>query len=439
MGIIKPIKHYAIPPKCQNDNTGCPFTNVVGGAMPKSWETRYDELELAEGHLLKEEQTGGYTQQGGTTDGTYIYRALVEHDDQPTKLQKLDMTGMLVLEKVNTSYGHANDMTYCEKDGLLYIAHSSSTSIVYKVDPETLELVDTINIGPAIWGIAYNPVDELFVLGLVGSAFLSVYNYNFEFMYRIKMDNAFSGMVRQGLACTENYIFVSLDNAYGTILDNDKGSRIMVYTWNAMFIKSYHLAMNEIEFTAVNGSELIIGTYEGRDETGTIKTCRLYKLPFDLYPEQTIITGRPTDVSGGLNNLQRLPEGTMVRLFNGTAKTGTIKLNVPARLHVDEDGPFRYLKIRFKGANQRVVDYFLLNAGTLCLSETDITAAVEDTTIRIREARLTFNVTTQSFTFEDNFIEEVKYDKSEDKIIVTKTKEEGANAFIEIGDIWGVV
>ena len=56
MGIIKPIKHYAIPPKCENDNTGCPLTGVVGDYIPKSWETRYDELKLEEGYLLKEEQ-----------------------------------------------------------------------------------------------------------------------------------------------------------------------------------------------------------------------------------------------------------------------------------------------------------------------------------------------------------------------------------------------
>ena len=436
--LIKPLKHYAIPPKCQNDTSGCPFSDIPDDYVPRSWETRYDELKLDAGYLMKEEKTGAYTQQGGCTDGTYIYRAFVEHDDQPTKLQKLDMFGNLVLEKVNTSYGHANDMTYCDKDGLLYIAHSSSTSVVYKVDPATLELVDTINVGPALWGIDYNPVDDLFVLGPVGSAFLSVYNYDFEFMYRIKMDNAFSGMVRQGITCNDNYIFVNLDNAYGTVLENTKGSRIMVYTWNAMFIKSYHLDMPEIEFAALNGNELIIGTYEGRD-TENIKSSKLYKVPFDLYPEQTVITGRPTDVSGGLNNLQRLPEGTMVRLFNGSAKTGTVKLKKPARLVVDEDGPFRYLKIRFKGANQRVVDYFLLNTGTLCLSETDITDAVEDSTFRVREARLTFDKSAQAFNFVDNFIEEIKYDKSEDKIIVTKTEVEGSISFIEIGDIWGVV
>lgn len=434
--MIKAIEHYSIPPKCQNDNSGCPFIGT--SYIPKSWEHRYGELRMDAAAKIREDITGEYTPQGGCTDGTYIYRALVKNDDEATKLQKLSLTGEILLEKTTTSYGHANDMTYCSKDGLLYIAHSSSTNIIYKVDPSTLELVDTINIGTSIWGIDYNATDDVFVLGLVGSAFLSVYTYEFKFIYRIKMQNAFTGMVRQGLSCTDNYIFVNLDNAYGTTTGNDYGSRIMVYTWNGMWIKSYHLAIKEIEFMAILGSKMIIGTYEGRDSEN-IKSGDLYIIDFDLYPNQTVITGRPTDVSGGLNNLQRLPEGTMVRIFDGAAKTGTIKLTVPEAIHVDEDGPFRYLKIRFKGANQRVVDYFLLNNGTLCLSETDITDAVEDTTVRFREARLTFDVNAQTFTFVDNFIEEIKHDKSEGTTTFTKIETEGPLSFIEINDIWGVV
>lgn len=435
--MIKALKHYAIPPKCQNDNSGCPFNPDL--YIPKAWEPRYDELILSEGELLRSEETGDFTPQGGATDGTYIYRALVSHDDQPTKLQKLDLTGQLLLERVVDVLGHANDMTYCSKDKMLYVAHSSSTSIVYKVDPETLELVDTIDVGPAIWGIAYNPVDDVFVLGNVGSAYLSVYTYDFKFMYRIKMSNPYSGLVRQGLECTGNYIFVNLDNAYGTVLDNEKGSRIMVYTWNGMFIKSYHLAIKEIEFAALVGNQLVIGTYEGRDSEN-VKSGEIYKVAFDLYPGQTVITGRPTDVSGGLDNLQRLPEGTPVRLWQGSATTGTITLDsVNTRLRVSEDTPFRYLRFRFKGANQQVFDWYPSNNGVVALREIDITEAVEDTTIRIRESRLTFDVTNQTFTIVTNQIQQIYNDTSEGSTTFTKDSTGTLADLIEITQIWGIV
>lgn len=434
--MIKPLKHYAIPPKCQNDNSGCPFN--ADSYMPKAWEPRYDELVLDDSNMLRNDVTGAYTPQGGCTDGTYIYRALVSSDEQPTKLQKLDMLGNVVLEVTNTAYGHANDMTYCSKDGLLYIAHSSSTSIVYKVNPSTLELVDTINIGKTIWGLDYNATYDLFVLGGVGDAYFSVYTYDFKFMYRIKPDSTFTGSVRQGLTCTDNYIFVALDNAYGTVIGNETGSRILVYTWNAMYIKSLHLNIKEIEFAALHNNELIIGTYEGRDEDD-VKSGKLYKVKYDLYPGQTVQTGRPTDVSGGMNNLHRLPEGTPIRIWNGSANSGSITLQVPAVMEVHEDKPFRTLKFYFKGANQQIFEYKPSDAGTVCLREVDITEAVEDTTIRIREARLTYNRSTKTYTFGSNQIQEIKHDFSEDKITFTKDKDGTLASLIELTEIWGVI
>lgn len=428
--MINEIKHYAIPCGCKQKE------QPVIEQPTRYLDSRYTELKLDASMLLRDELTGAYTCQGGTTDGNFIYRALVKEDNEPTKLQKLTLTGEVVLERTVDVLGHANDMTYCSKDGLLYIAHSSSTSIVYKVNPTNLTLVDTINVGPAIWGISYNETDDLFILGNVGASYLSVYSYDFNFMYRIKPGNAFSGMVRQGIACTENYIYVALDNAYGTILENEKGSTILVYTWNGMFIKSIFIDIKEIEFLALDGSNFIIGTYEGRN-LEDVKTCRLYKAPFDLYPGQTVQTGRPTDVSGGLNNLQRLPEGTPVRLWEGSVTSGSFTLKVPGRLAVNEDGPFRYLRFRFKGANQQVFDWYPLNTGTVALREVDITDAVEDTTFRVREMRLVYNHSSKTFTIQTNLVEEIKQDVSEKTITITKNPS-GIDG-IELTQVWGVV
>lgn len=434
---IKAIKHYAIPEKCKHLNT-CPFESEMGTSIPKTWEPKYTELILEDSHLLRNEQTGAYTPQGGCTDGAYIYRALVEHDDQPAKIQKLDMFGNVVIEKVTDSLGHANDMCYCAKDDYLYVLHSSSTSIVYKVDPATLNLVDTINIGPAVWGIAYNEVDDVFLLGNVGAAYLSVYTYTFDFMYRIKPDNPFSAMVRQGISCDDNYIYVALDHVYGATTDDKGGSRIAVYTWNGMFIKSIYLDIKEIEFVEVLGNRFIIGTYEGRDEND-VKSGKLYLVDFDLYPGQTVLTGRPTDVSGGFNNLQRLPEGTPVRLWKGQASGGDIVLQIPQKMGVDEDGPFRTIKFYFKGANQNIFEWKMMNTGTVALRETDITEAVSDTTVRIREARLTYNKSNKTFTFGSNQIQQIFHDASEDKITFTKDTVGDLASLIEISEIWGIV
>lgn len=440
--MINYITHYALT-KCQK-RSSCNNNPY----MLKAYEPRYAEIELNEDNIFRFDNTGDYTPQGGCVDRVHkvLYRALVKEDEENTILQKIDLeTGEILLEVQNYSYGHANDMTYNSLEHMLYIAHSSSTSVVYKVNPDTLEYVDTINVGPVIWGITHEPVNDVYAYGNVGSAYLSVYrptgipNTAPQFMYRNKPENAFTGAVRQGIDADDNYIYVALDNAYGAVLENTKGSRIMVYTWNGMFIKSIYIPIAEIEFIAVDGRTFYIGTYEGRDSKNK-KSGYIYKVDFDLYPEQTNITGRPTDVSGGFNNLQRLPEGTPVRLWSGLDfhLPGTERtLNVPKNLVVTEDGPFRYLRFRFKGANDNVFDWYPVNNGIVALREFDTTAAVEDTTIRFRETRLKFNQSTQSFTYDSSIIEEIKYDKSANTTTITKNPEGVAGLIVE--QIWGIV
>lgn len=432
--MIEKIKNPYIPEKFDGstDYNKCCGTSE---GVPKAWLTRYTTVKLDESNKLREDTTGAYTPQGGCVYGPYIYRALVKEDEEPAIIQKIRITdGQIVTEKANKAYGHCNDLFI--KEGYLYVLHSSSTNIVYKLNLDTLEYMETITTGPTRWGQAYNSTDKLDVIGTVGSAYFSVY-LNGSFMYRIKPDNAFSGLVRQGIFCTENYIGVVLDNAYSASIENDKQSRIMFYTWNGMFIKSVNVPIAEIEWADYVDGKLYIGTYEGRD-SNDIKSGIIYVVDFDLYPEQTVLTGRPTDVSGGLNNLQRLPEGTPIKLWQGNVMEGVITLNtIATRLRMDEDGPFRYLKFEFDGANAQVFDWFPKNNGVVCLRETDVTAAVSDSTIRHRETRLIFNATAQTFTIDSCIIEEIKLDASENTITITKNPA-GIDCN-KIKSIWGII
>lgn len=427
--MIEKIKNPYIP-KDYDPSTEC--CSKPSETPLKPWFTKYTEVKL--NTPLRGDITGGYTPQGGCVSGAYIYRAMVKEDDQPAIVQKIRITDGEIVAENNIVLGHANDMFM--KEGFLYVVHSSSTNIVYKLDPNTLDMIAVEQSGPTRWGQAYNPVDKLDVIGTVGSAYFSVYN-NGSFMYRIKPDNAFSGLVRQGIFCTDNYIGVVLDNAYGAVLENEKGSRVMIYTWNGMFIKSVYIPIAEIEWADYSEGTLYFGTYDGRDPNA-VKSGKIYAIPFDIYPEQTVITGRPTDVSGGLNNLQRLPEGTPVKLWEGSQMDGTITLlTAGTRLKMDEDGPFRYLKFKFDGANACVFDWFPTNGGTVALREFDVTAAVEDSNIRYRETRLLFNQSAQTFSIESCIIEEIKYDVSENKITVTKTPS-GVDC-IKVRSIWGII
>ena len=429
--MIEKIKNPYIP---EDFDAGYAKCMQPSNSVPMSWLTKYTTVELPS-NPLRYDITGSYTPQGGCVDGLYIYRALVKEDNEPAILQKIRIIdGELVAERADRSYGHANDMFV--KNGKLYILHSSSTNIVYEVNLDTLEYIQTITTGPTRWGQAYNSTDGLDVIGTVGSAYFSVYN-NGKFMYRIKPDNAYSGLVRQGIFCSDNYIGVALDNAYGAVEGDAGESRIMFYTWNGMFIKSVNIPIKEIEWADYKDGTLYIGTYEGRD-AADVKSGFIYDIKFDLYPEQTELTGRPTDVSGGLNNLQRLPEGTPVRLWDGTQSEGVITLStLSTRLRVDEDGPFRYIKFEFEGANSCSFDWWPKNNGVICLREFDITAATTDSNLRFREMRLTFNHTAQTFTIESNLVEQLLSDVSEKTLTMTKSPE--GIAGIKVRSIWGIV
>lgn len=434
--MIEKIKNPYIPDEFKSSLDTCyPICEGPGDYIPKAWETRYTAVELNKSAILREDVTGAYTPQGGCVYGAYIYRALVKEDDEPAIVQKIRITDGTIVTERSVTLGHANDMFV--KGGKLHVLHSSGTNIVYTLNTDTLDIEAVTQTGPTRWGQAHNATDGIDVIGTVGSAYFSVYYADGSFMYRIKPGNAFSGLVRQGIFCDDNYIGVVLDNHYGAVDGDVGGSRIMFYTWNGMFVQSVHVPIKEIEWADYVDGKLYIGTYEGRDEND-IKSGKIYVVPFDLYPEQTVLTGRPTEVSGGLNNLQRLPEGTPVKLWSGNQMDGVITLkSASTRLKMDEDGPFRYLIFRFDGANAQSFIWFPKNNGIVALREMDVTAAVEDSTIRHRETRLQFSASAQTFTVDSCIIEEIKFDASENKITVTKSPT--GVACNVITDIYGII
>jgi len=448
---IRTIKHYAIPPKCKVCKpVDCPAETILQDIdlskyIPKAWEVRYDELKVEYGTVLRDDVTGAFTPQGACSDGRYIYRALVQDNNASTKLQKIDMySGKILLEKENTSYTHANDMTYCSKDGYIYIAHANVTSWCSRVDPNTLEEVNRFDIGGDTWGISYNAHDNVFVVGVTGATYLSVYSYDWVFIYRIKLHNNYSTLVKQGLWCNQFYIFAGLDNRYGTVAGNEYGSRIMVYTWTGDFIKSIYLDIDELEWLHVqcdtlNGNfasrgTLYVGTYEGRNEDN-IKSGRIITYKFDLYPSQTEPAGRTSDTSGGLNRIHRCQEGTNVKLFEGNAGNGTFSLNLLPNTDV---GSFRWLVFFIYGSNYKTVQ-MLRTGTTYVLREHNIGNDINDTDIYVREMQLELQADEKSFRIIHNVCQRIKFNEDGTHYIHKEVDSFNLYTPIYIREIWGVV
>lgn len=446
MAIQKIINPY-IPDTFDGSLDACksPAVPECDESVPKSWLVKYDELKFTDANVFRNDITGAFTPQGGCSDGTYIYRALVQDNGANTKLQKIEIaTGNIVLEKENTSYTHANDICYCSKDGYLYIAHANVTSICSRVNRDTLEEVNRFDIGGDTWGISYNAHDDVFIVGVTGATYLSVYSYDWVFIYRLKMQNNYSSFVKQGISCSPYYIFIGLDNRYGTINGNDYGSRVMVYTWTGDFIKSYHIDIAEIEwlhceFEQLNGNyagkgTIYIGTYEGRD-ANDIKSGKILKIPFDIYPDQTVPAGRTSDISGGLNRIHRSQEGTNVKLFEGNAGNGTFTLNLLPNTNV---GSFRYLVFFIYGSNYKTIQ-MLRTGTTYVLREHNIGNTIADTDIYVREMSLELGADERSFTINHNVCQRIKFNEDGTHYVHKEVDSFNLYTPIYIREIWGVV
>lgn len=447
MAIQKIINPY-IPDTFDGSLDSCkaPAVSECKEGIPKAWEVRYDELKFTDAEVMRNDITGAFTPQGGCSDGTYIYRALVQDNNANTKLQKIEIaTGNIVLEKENTSYTHANDMTYCSKDGYLYIAHANVTSICSRVNPATLEEVNRFDIGGDTWGISYNAHDDVFIVGVTGATYLSVYSYNWEFIYRLKMNNNYSTLVKQGISCSPYYIFVGLDNRYGTINGNDYGSRVLVYTWTGDFVKSYHIDISEIEwlhaeFDELNGNyagrgTLYIGTYEGRNEND-IKSGRILRIPFDIYPDQTVPAGRTSDISGGLNRIHRCQEGTHVKLFTGNVSTGSFTLNLLPHTDV---GSFRYLVFFIYGSNYKTIQ-MLRTGTTYALRENNMANSATNTDLFEREMQLELQPDERTFNITHSICQRLRFNTETNTIETLKELAPFATMTgISIREVWGIV
>lgn len=429
-GVIKALRHYAIPPKNQAGVCCDGEENVdLSGLVPKTWLPNYDELIHTE---LLSSQPDGLTCQGGCTDGEYLYRALINSNDDLTRLEKLDLnTGQVILTVTNHSYTHANDMCYCSKDGYLYIAHGSeNNNKISRVNRNTLEYVDTITIGSGIWSIAYNEVDDLFIVGISGSYYFTVYNYDWQLIYRLKPENVPSGYVKQSIHCDDNYI-------YGVYFDTiNRGGIVNVCTWNGMFVKRYAVNSSyEPEFIAIVDNIIYIGMYEGRDDND-IKHNSIIRAEYDLYKDVTGQTLRPTDVEGGIRSLQRLPEGTHVCIWRGESTTSDMKI-FSSKV---TPNAFRSLKFVAVGSNQFTTEWF--KGGGIRLTEVNVPDNTGDTQHYTRECFMRYDTDNNKFTVEHNIIH--RYRLKDDGVleIIKEDIVDGSttlNDFIYVQQIWGIV
>lgn len=233
--------------------------------------------------------TSGLSTQGGCTDGTYYYQAIMynhrttasednysHYSDDTVIVQKYKLSddGTTWTDTNEQSdelaLCHANDMTYNEDLGMLVICHGlgDRTSISF-MNPETLEIVNPaeLDLGNAsaegfsidsankcidlertswsgeIWSIDYNSFSNRYVVGISGGQLMRIMNSDFtDISGNIAASGLTPSFTTQSLSSDDNYIYSVLYNATGAALDGFNGHVIAIYDWDGNYITTVNIS-----------------------------------------------------------------------------------------------------------------------------------------------------------------------------------------------------
>jgi len=184
------------------------------------------------------------TCQGMCTDGENIYVTEIATGDSGAHLRKIDTSGNLLAENTISSIGHGNQLTYDSINNLV-LAVGSRNPYVYRIDPDTLELVDyltleTINnaliekngVG-GFWVIAYDADKDVYIIG--NTECFAITNNDFSVIHKVVKTNYESGD-GQGLYPFGDVVYGNfVSGTYDFVAYNWDGCAIYKYDTNKAF------------------------------------------------------------------------------------------------------------------------------------------------------------------------------------------------------------
>lgn len=232
---------------------------------------------LEDGSGYKLEAVDGFmTMQGGCTDGTYAYLLLEKKNVSynasgegvsQCMLFKVDMsTWQVVGQSGPLAVDHGNGLTYNPNTNQLIVAHCKNlTSTISFINPNTLTVTGSKNVGRNIYSITYNAAHNLYIAGIKGTFNYIVLDANFN-QIGDDITGIDNGLSYQNIFCDDDYIYFTFTG--GT-------EAIMVYDWDGYFCGCYKVDYNvENEAMFLAGDTYYMTFYTGNGGT-------VYQLDFD--------------------------------------------------------------------------------------------------------------------------------------------------------------
>ena len=182
--------------------------------------------------------------QGGCNDGRYHYQAFNRSErteqgfvDRESVIVKFDLqSGERVAQSQSYEFNHANDITYHPAKHQLILVHKrpyrNKLSII---DPDTLQLIQSITLERDVFSIAYNPLRDCYAVGKSGGQDFAILDADFK---PIADHTAFSTrFTTQGMTCDDSFLYFLQHNKHC----------IMKYDWDGNFAEFIPLSQKRHE------------------------------------------------------------------------------------------------------------------------------------------------------------------------------------------------
>lgn len=251
----------------------------VGGVMiylhlPGLSMSQLNDTDSFKAHLLPVltiNPTDGYSvQQGAATDGEYAYFILENQKENLCSIWKVDMDGWKVVDSAfELPLDHGNDMTYNADTDRLVVCHNKPHySWVSIINPDTLELEQTIPTTSGMYAIAYSAERDQYVIGLAGTYNHAILDSSFKYVK--KYNGVDTGLTKQGMDCDENFIY------FPQYKGSDGENIIMVYDWEGNFVNRIELQKNlqEVETLFHDGEDYYAAYYSDRSHAYRLKLTK---------------------------------------------------------------------------------------------------------------------------------------------------------------------
>lgn len=209
--------------------------------------------------------------QGAASDGTYAYFVIRHVDDLGAVIYKHRLDdGERVAQSEVIQVGHGNDATFDTKHNRLVIAHGGDQGkMLTMVDPDTLKVVEVINIPAGSGAITYSVEKDRYAISQGGST-LHYLTSDFKLIESFKRTGN-ENYVPQGMGSDEDYIYFPMSGERDNVL--------AVYDWAGQYVTTVTVPdkFESESFFWVNG-QYYIAYYRGASDSGAY----LYRVNFRI-------------------------------------------------------------------------------------------------------------------------------------------------------------